>query len=296
MSRIAFIGLGTMGQGMVANLLAAGHDVTVYNRTRERTRAAADAGASVADSATEAVADADFVMYCLADDAAVREVVLGDEGIVAAVPGEAIVIDLSTIDPETGLAEHQAYGERGVAFLDAPVFGSKPEAADGGLWVVVGGDAEVFEKARVVLEPISATLHHMGEAGDGHRMKLVGNLLVASQLQGLGEALALASAAGLDLNSVLDVVGVTDFRTPIYDGVGESVVAGDYAPSFALSLMRKDANLITAFADRLGVEVPATKVVGETIERAMDAGYGDENASALIKVIAADAGTNLAGS
>lgn len=294
MSNVAFIGLGTMGQGMVSNLLAHGHDVTVFNRTRERTRRAAQAGAAVADSPAEAVQDASFVMYCLADDDAVRDVVLADGGIVDAVDESAVVIDLSSVDPETGLAEHAAFGERGVAFLDAPVFGSRGEAEAGGLWVVVGGDAEVLEAAYVVLDPISATVHHLGAAGNGHRMKLVGNLLVASQLQGLGEALALARAAELPLETVLDVVAVTDFRTPIYAGVGASVLAGDYTPDFALSLMHKDAELIQGLAERHGVAIPAAGVAAATIDRALRAGFGDQNASALIKVLADDADVSLA--
>jgi 3-hydroxyisobutyrate dehydrogenase-like beta-hydroxyacid dehydrogenase len=107
-----------------------------------------------------------------------------------------------------------------VRFLDAPVFGSRNEAAEGGLWVVVGGAKEDFEQARTVLEPVSATLHYMGEAGNGARMKLVGNLLVAAQLQSLGDALTLARRSGLDLEDVLGVFDVTDFRSPIYSGVG----------------------------------------------------------------------------
>lgn len=140
-----------------------------------------------------------------------------------------------------------------------------------------------------MLEPISASVHHLGGPGNGARMKLVGNLLVASQLEALGEALTLAKKADLPLRGVLDVLAVTDFRTPIYDGVGAAVLADDYSTNFALWLMRKDARLIAEFAGSLGVDTPATDAARQTIERAVEAGYGDENASALIKVLAADA-------
>lgn len=151
----------------------------------------------------EAVDGADSVMYCLADDDSVRELALGENGVVASVPQDAIVIDLSTIVPETSLEEHAAYAEREVRFLDAPVFGTRGEAQEGGFWIVVGGDAETYSVALPVLEPLSETRHHMGAPGNGPRMKLVGNLLVASQLEALGEALSLAKKASLDLRDVL---------------------------------------------------------------------------------------------
>jgi 3-hydroxyisobutyrate dehydrogenase-like beta-hydroxyacid dehydrogenase len=279
---------------MVSNLLAAGHDVTIWNRTHRSEDDNALSGARRADTLTAAVAGAEFVMYCLSDDAAVREVVLASGGLAGAVDTSSIVIDLSTIDPETSAAEAEAFAARGIRFLDAPVFGSKGEAAAGGLWVVVGGDRETFEAARDVLAPISETVHYMGESGNGARMKLVGNLIVAAQLEALGESLSLAKKAGLNLHDVLGVLAVTDFRSPIFDGVGAAVVAGDYSPSFALKLMRKDGRLVKAFAERLGVEVPATVATVSTIERAVEAGWGEENASALIKVLAADAGVDLA--
>jgi 3-hydroxyisobutyrate dehydrogenase-like beta-hydroxyacid dehydrogenase len=290
MARIGFLGLGTMGQGMVSNLVAAGHEVTAWNRSPVD---ASEGGVVYVESISEAVADKDFVMYCLSDDAAVRSVVLGEGGVAGAVVQPTIVIDLSTIDPLTSAEEAAAFAARGLRFLDAPVFGSKGEAASGGLWVVVGGEREVFAAAREVLDPISESLHYMGASGNGAKMKLVGNLLVAAQLEALGESLTLASKAGLDLRDVLGVIEVTDFKSPIFDGVGAAVIAGDYSPSFALKLMLKDARLVSAFADRLGVPVPGTRATLGTIEKAVDAGWGDENASALIKVLSSEAGADL---
>lgn len=294
MSSIAFVGLGTMGRGMVSNLLSAGHDVTVWNRTTPAGDDPLLDGATRAATAKEAVAGADYVMYCLADDEAVRQVVLAPEGLAETVDASSVVIDLSTIDPETSAAEAEAYAGRGIRFLDAPVFGSKGEAENGGLWVVAGGDREVFDAAREVLDPISETVHYMGASGNGAKMKLVGNLVVAAQLEALGESLTLAKKAGLDLADVLGVFAVTDFKSPIFDGVGGAVLKGDYSPSFALKLMRKDGRLVKAFAERLGVPVPGTTATVGTIERAVDAGWGEENASALIKVLAGDAGVDLA--
>lgn len=293
MSHVAFLGLGVMGQGMVRNLLQAGHSVTVHNRTPGRTEEAVGLGASSAPSAAEAVNDADYVMYCFADDRAVEDVVLADGGLVAVVKPPSLVIDLSTISVETGMREHEAYRTRGVRFLDAPVFGSRDEATQGRLWVVAGGTPDDFEQARPVLEPISATLHHMGAAGNGNRMKLVGNLLVAAQLQSLGDALTLAQRSGLDLDDVLGVLDVTDFQSPIYSGVGRRVLHDDHTKDFALKLLAKDLHLIARQADNVGVDLPTLNITTEAAEAGIREGWGEENASALIKVLAKRAGARF---
>jgi 3-hydroxyisobutyrate dehydrogenase-like beta-hydroxyacid dehydrogenase len=290
MSAVAVLGLGTMGRGMAANLVAAGHDVTVWNRTA---RAGVD-GARTSPSIADAVRGQDVVLYCLADDAAVRAVALGEDGVLAHVAAPTVVVDMSTISASLSDEEHAAYAGRGIAMLDAPVFGSKGEAESGGLWVVVGGDDETVARVRPVLDAVSASVHHMGAAGAGARMKLVGNLLVAAQLQSLGEGLTLARAAGLDLRKVLDVVAVTDFRTPIYDGVGAAILRDDYSPAFALHLMRKDVGLIGDLAKQVGAPVPGAWVAAETLELAAAEGLGELNASALVKVLAGRAGVDLA--
>lgn len=286
---VAVLGLGTMGAPMAANLAAAGHALTVWNRSASP----APDGARRAASIAEAVAGQDVVLVCVADDAAARAVVLGRDGALAHAGPGTVVVDMSTVSAAVSDEEHAQAARAGVPFLDAPVFGSRGEAAAGGLWVVVGGDAAVLAQVRPVLEAVAASVHHLGPAGSGTRMKLVGNLLVAAQLQSLGEALTLAAAAGLDLDRVLDVVDVTDFRTPIYSGVGRAVRDGDYAPAFALRLMRKDAGLIQELAEQVGAPVPGVRVVTETLDAALEAGFGELHASALVRVLSARAGVTL---
>ena len=292
MASIGYLGLGTMGRGMVRNLLAAGHDVVVWNRSAGRAEGLA--GAHEAASVAEAVAGRDIVLACLADDTAVRDVVLGPDGVLEHVDASTVVVDMSTISPALSDEEAAAFAERGVAFLDAPVFGSRDEAANGGLWVVVGGDEAAYERVRPVLEAVSETVHHMGGSGAGARMKLVGNAVVAAQLTALGESLTLAKAAGLDLDRVLGVLAVTDFRSPIFDGVGPSVLDDDYTPSFALDLMAKDVGLIRDFGASVGVEMRGAEQAAGTLAEAQAQGFGRENASALVKVIARDGGVTLA--
>lgn len=293
MAKISFIGLGIMGSGMVGNLIKAGHEVTVWNRSQEKYGDAQKAGAKTVSDPAQLLSGADFLMYCLADDAAVKAVFLDGPALASKVEKGTIVIDLSTIDPETSQIERKIYEDRGLDFLDAPVFGTKGEARDGGLWIVIGGSEDVYKKALPVLEPISETLHYMGVGGNGTKMKLVGNLLVASQIVSIGEALSLAKKAGLNLEKVLGVAAVADFKTPIYAGVGAGVIKDDYEVNFPLKLMLKDAKLIQAFAKRLDSPVSIAAITEELAKEGVDAGMGELNASAIVKVISNRAGVNL---
>ncbi len=294
MTKIAYLGMGTMGSGMAANLTKAGHEVSAWNRTPKTSPVLQDAELRVTTDLATALEGAEVVMYCLSDDTAVDDLVFGTHNLLEHVPAGAVIIDLSTIDPETSNRERAAFEAKGHAFLDAPVFGTKGEAEGAGLWIVVGGPKDVFDSALPLFQAISETVHYMGEGGKGTSMKLVGNLLVASQLQALGEALTLAKKAGLNLADVQEVLDVADFRTPIYYGVGRGAQAGDYTVNFALKLMLKDAKLIQDFAGRLGSPVPTAATAQKYIEESIKDGHGDLNASALILAIAKEAGVNLA--
>lgn len=290
MKKIAYLGMGTMGRGMAANLLKAGYPVTVWNRTPERCTPLVALGAKQATTPAEAAAGAELVMYCLSHDAAVEDLVWGAGGLLSAVQAGQVVIDMTTLHPATSLREAAAYAAKDVRFLDAPVFGSKNEAAGGGLWIVVGGDKALYEEVKPVLEVLSETTHYMGENGKGASMKLVGNLVVAAQLEALGEAMVLATKAGLDPDDVLGVLHVTDFKSPIFDGVGRALVARDFSTHFALKLMLKDANLIARFAQDLNVPIPAAAATREVIKAAINKGWGEENASAFIRNLEEQAG------
>lgn len=293
MTNIAYLGLGIMGRGMVSNLLKGGHSVTVWNRTPERAQPLVEKGARVAASPAEAVRGADLIMYCLSDDAAVEDLLWGTGGLMNAVQSGQTVVDLTTVHPDTARKSYAAYAGKGVEFLDAPVFGSKNEAANGGLWIVVGGKREVYDRLKPVLELLSETTHYMGENGQGASMKLVGNTIVAFQLEALGEAMILATRAGLNPHDVLGVLHVTDFKSPIFDGVGGALVKRDFETFFALKLMLKDANLISRFAQDLRVPMPALAVIREQIKGGVNRGFGEENASAFIKNLEEQAGVQV---
>jgi len=293
MTNIAYLGLGIMGRGMSANLIKAGHSVTVWNRTPERCQPLVELGARQAATPAEAVAGADVIMYCLSDDRAVADLVWGEGRLIDAVSPGQIVLDMTTVHPDTSRAEFAAFAERGVEFLDAPVFGSKNEAANGGLWIVVGGKRELYDQVLPLLEPLSETTHYMGGNAMGASMKLVGNLVVAFQLEAIGEAMILATKAGLDAHDVLGVLHVTDFKSPIFDGVGGALVRRDFDVNFALKLMLKDANLIDRFAQDLNVPLPGVAAIRENIKAGVNKGWGEENASAFIKYLEEAAGVQV---
>ena len=290
---ISYLGLGTMGSGMASNLLKAGYKLTVWNRSAEKCEPFARKGARVAETPADAVRDVDLVAYCLSNDQAVEEVVFGAKGILSGIKAGQIAIDMSTVLPATSLREQQAYAKRGVDFLDAPVFGSKNESAKAKLWIMAAGKRDAFQKVESVLQHLGQTVHYFGRNGNAAAMKLVGNLIVALELEALAEGLVLAQKAGLDLDTVMEVVKVADFRSPLLVSNGRNILKRDFSTSFALKLMLKDASLIAKFGESLESPIPALRIVEKNLGSAVALGFGDENASALIKGLEKEAGVEV---
>src|SRR5438034_6109058 len=284
-----------MGSGMASNLLKAGYELVVWNRSAAKGEAFARKGARIADTPAEAVRDVDLVMYILSNDQAVEDVVFGAKGILSGIKEGQIAIDMSTVLPATSLREEEAYAKRGVDFLDAPVFGSKNESADAKLWIMAAGNEAIFEKVKPVLEHLGQTVHYFGKNGNAAAMKLVGNLIVALEMEALAEGLVLAQKAGLDLKTVMEVVRVADFRSPLLVSNGQNILKRDFSPSFALKLMLKDADLIEKFGNSLQSPIPALRVVEKNLAAAVALGFGTENASAVIKALEKEAGAEVLG-
>lgn len=282
--KLAIIGLGIMGRGMAKNLLAAGHELTGWNRTA-RDLPADLANMNIAASIADAVADTPMVVVCLTGPDAQRDTLLGEGGVFASVAPDTIVMDATTTDPHLTAELAEAAGKAGVRYLDTPVFGSKNEAWNGKLDFVCGGDKAAFDTAKPVIEAMAATVHYMGGSSKGASAKLVGNLLVAAQMVSLGEALALARKAGLEADALMGYLDVTDYSSGLIRGVGRATLAGDYAPSFYLKHMLKDARLIADYARSLGVSTPTAAVTGELYQGALNKGLGELNASALHKLM-----------
>src|SRR5438552_1251824 len=291
---ISYLGLGTMGSGMAANVLKAGYELTVWNRSAEKCKPFARKGARVADTPADAARDVDLVIYSLSNDQAVEDVVFGAEGILSGIKEGQIAIDMSTVLPATSLREQEAYAKHGVDFLDAPVFGSKQESMDAKLWIMAAGNKAIFEKVKPVLEHLGQTVHYFGKTGNAAAMKLVGNLIVALEMEALAaEGLVLAKKAGLDLNTVMEVVKVADFRSPLLVSNGQNILKRDFSTSFALKRMLKDAGLIEKFAETLRSPIPALRVAERNLESAVALGFGKENASALIRALEKEVGVEV---
>jgi 3-hydroxyisobutyrate dehydrogenase-like beta-hydroxyacid dehydrogenase len=290
---ISYLGLGAMGSGMASNLLKAGYELTVWNRTAEKCKPFARKGARVANTPADAVRDVNLVIYCLSNENAVEEVVFGAQGILSGIRAGQIAIDMSTVLPATSLREQGAYAKHGVDFLDAPVFGSKQESADAKLWIMAAGNKAPFEKVKPVLEHLGQTVHYFGKNGNAAVMKLVGNLIVALEMEALAEGLVLAQKAGLDLNTVMEVVKVADFRSPLLVSNGQNILKRNFSPSFALKLMLKDAGLIEKFSQSLESPIPALRVVQKNLGSAVALGFGEENASAIIRALEKEAGVEV---
>jgi len=284
-----------MGNGMASNLLKAGYELTVWNRSAAKCEPFARKGARVAGTPADAVRDVDLVMYSLSNDQAVEDVVFGKKGILSEIKEGQIAMDMSTVLPATSLREQEAYTKHGVDFLDAPVFGSKQESADAKLWIMAAGNKAIFEKVKPVLEHLGQTVHYFGKNGNAATMKLVGNLIVALEMEALAEGLVLAQKAGLDLNTVMEVVKVADFRSPLLVSNGQNILKRDFSPSFALKLMLKDAGLIEKFAGSLQSPIPTLRVVEKNLASAVALGFGNENASAVIKALEKEAGAEVRG-
>lgn len=280
---IGFIGLGVMGRGMTRNLLKAGHAVTAWNRTA-RPLPQELAGAQIAKTGADAVANKPLVLVCLTGPQAQREALLGPRGVFASAKTGALVADATTTDPGLSLELSAAARERGLRYLDTPVFGSKNEAWEGRLDFVCGGKRSDFEEIRPVLTAMAASVHYLGGASKGASAKLVGNLLVAAQMVSLGEALALARKAGLDAEALMGYLDVTDFSSALIRGVGRATLSGNFEPSFYLKHMLKDARLIGDFARAQSVSAPLAALTAELYQGALNRGLGEMNASALHKL------------
>ena len=283
MASVAMIGVGRMGAAMAARMAAAGHAVFLYNRTRQRAvDAAVDSGGTVVDTAAAAAAAAEMVLVSLADDAAVTATYDGPEGLAAGLRPGTVVLEMSTIAPETVRRINQLVTGREAVLLDAPVSGSVPSIRQGQLTVLAGGDPAALERARPVLDSFASRIFHVGDLGAGATVKLAVNLVVHALNHALSEALVIAERAGVDRAAVYEVFANSAAGAPFVHYKREAFVSPDQAPvAFSLELVAKDLNLITGLAQQVGARADLASVVRATVGDAVDAGLGDADMSAL---------------
>ena len=291
MTRCGVIGTGALGRGIVASLARAGHRVLVHDHDPNAAAEAERAGGERAASAAALAAGSEAIFLILPDSADVFAVVdeIGD----GLAPGSALIV-ISTVAPETPVELGRRLAPRGVDVVDCPISGGPARAAAGDLAVMAGGEAAVVERVRPLLEAFGSSVVHIGPLGHGQIAKLANNLMGAVIIEGIAEGLALAAKAGADVRRVSEAIaGGSGSSWILREWVPETVFAGDYARRFSLELMCKDMRIIGAFAEQLGVPVPGVEVARAAFERAVAAGYGDDDFTRAIQLHAVSAGADL---
>jgi len=289
--KVGFIGLGNMGLAITHNLLRAGHQLIVYNRTQSKAEALASAGVEVANSPGDAC-QSGTVMTMLADDAALEEVALREGGIVDALAKGGTHLSLGTISTALSRRLTNEHTQRGQNFIAAPVFG-RPDAAEAArLVVVAAGPLEAIERVRPLISAISRKVVVIGsEPYAANAFKLAGNFLIASVLESLSEAFALARKSGVEPAQFLEVLNGSLFQSPVYEIYGKIIVEEKFSPpGFALRLGLKDLRLVLSAAEEAGVPMPVASTIRDHYVSGVARGWGDLDWAALAKVVAEDAG------
>lgn len=267
------------------NLLRAGFDLVVWNRTRNKMDALVSEGASAAGSPAELARACDIVITCVSDTPDVEAVVLGENGAIHGLREGSLLIDMSTISPKVTREIAARLAERGVHMLDAPVSGGSEGAARGTLSIMVGGEADQVSRAMPILEAMGKTITHVGGHGAGQTVKLVNQILVVVNMLAVGEGLLFAQAGGLDLQKTLDAVTQGAAGSWMLSNRGPQVIARDWRPGFTIDLQQKDLRLVLEAADENGVPLLGTALVFQLYRTLQQAGLGSEGNHALVKAL-----------
>ncbi|AUA16880.1 2-hydroxy-3-oxopropionate reductase [Streptomyces sp. SID8382] len=291
--KIAFIGLGIMGDPMAANLVKAGHTVTGYNRSRPAIDKLIAAGGRGAGSVAEAVADAEVVITMVPADPQVEEVVLGEGGVLEHVKPGTLVIDMSSITPQTSIKVAAAAKEKGVRTLDAPVSGGEAGAIEAVLSIMVGGEADDFADAKPVFDAMGTTVIHVGPTGAGQTVKAANQLIVAVNIQVVAEAVVFLENAGVDLPVALDVLAGGLAGSTVLNRKKANMVNREFAPGFRIDLHHKDMGIVTAAARAVEAPLPVGSLAAQLVASARANGDGSLDHSALLRGVERLAGREV---
>jgi 3-hydroxyisobutyrate dehydrogenase len=284
--RIAVLGLGIMGEGMATRLLSKGFSLSVYNRSREKSAGLRKSGAFVAASPREAAARAEIVISMVADDVASRTVWLGQEGALAGASAGSLLLESSTLSVEWVRELAAKATEKKCEFLDAPVTGTKPHAAAGELFFMVGGSPDGFSRAGEVLSILGREVVHLGPNGSGALLKLINNFVCGVQAASFAEAMALIRVSGLDREKSVSVLSNSALASPLIKRILTAMATDDFTPNFPLKLMTKDIGYAMHEGERCGRPLQTAASALEIFKRAVGEGLGDQDFSAVVKSVA----------
>ena len=284
-TRIAFIGLGVMGQPMAGHLLAGGNDLTVYTRTKSKAKPLISHGAKWAGSAADAAAHANVVFLCVTDTPDVEDVVLGDKGVADGAKRGTIIVDHSTISPAATRTIAKDLAARGIKFLDAPISGGDVGARNATLSIMVGGDRPAFEKVLPLLRLMGKNIIHCGGSGTGQLTKLVNQICVSVTNMAVCEALVFAKRNGLDMTRTIEAVAGGAAGSWQLSNLGPRMIKHDLAPGFAIDLMQKDLKILLSAAEDSNTSLPAASLVHQLFTAAQAAGHGKDGTQALYTVL-----------
>lgn len=284
MAKVAFLGLGVMGYPMARHLKEkGGHEVTVYNRTSAKAEKwVAENGGRAAATPAEAAEGQDYVFACVGNDDDLRQVTLGDQGAFSAMTKGSIFIDNTTASAEVARELYASARERGIGFIDAPVSGGQAGAENGVLTVMCGGDQDIFDRARPIIESFARMVGHMGPAGAGQLTKMVNQICIGGLLQGLSEAIHFGKKAGLDIEKVVDVISKGAAGSWQMENRHKTMNEGKYDFGFAIDWMRKDLAICLDEADRNGAKLPVTALIDQFYKDVQQLGGGRWDTSALL--------------
>jgi 3-hydroxyisobutyrate dehydrogenase len=284
-TRVAFLGLGTMGSAMAANLARAGFPLVVWNRTPDRAPELAELGVQTADHPADAASRADLIVLCVSDTPDVEAVLFGPDGVAQGARAGSLVIDCSTIAPSGSWDFAARLREQGIAMVDAPVSGGSEGARNATLTIFVGGDEADVERARPVLGALGRTITHVGPIGAGQAVKAVNQVILAGTYLGVAEGIVLAIKAGLDVEQVVGALGGGAAQSWVLANRSGRMLDNDYPLGFKVALHRKDLGIALELAHQLGASLPVSGLAAQLESGLMAKGHGDDDVSALARAI-----------
>lgn len=291
--KVAVIGLGLMGSAIAKKLIAGGHAVTVYNRTRDKAQPLLDQGAQWAETPADAARVSDIVITMVTDPAAVRDVALGDKGILKTLPADAVHCDMSTVSPNSAEEMAGIYREKGKRFVQAPVLGSTAQIASGTLLVFGGGAEEDVRRGEEAWSAFASRTWHLESAREAAGAKLACNMLIAQMILGLGQSLLFAEKHGVKPATLLEMLGASAMGCSMYKSKGEKLLAREFAANFTVANLVKDLTLASDAAKDAGLPQPFNALAREIFVAASNKGYAGEDYSAALKVLEELAGAEL---